>query len=244
MTTLAEQAHFNNYDPSSFGWPHAVPDLVPLVFQGTNFGQCARDVHGAFMALLSELVPHIPGGINFGPHDDWAYSTTDDLPDGSWSFHRYGIAADINWRENPMGDYVTNPDAGQLGAIPHDIASAIAYKYGFEYGGNWSGGEGHRGFKDYMHFECHLSPEVARTITGPIDTGDEMTPDQIWAATFGRLIPHPDYPAGSGKMTTPMALVQTTYRNAKASRAAEVALEAEVHEIADDVDAIRAKDGA
>jgi hypothetical protein len=175
--TYADQAHFGNYDPSSFGWPHQVPDLVPFSFDGTNFGQCARAAHGVFTAILTELVPHIPGGINFGPHDDWAYSTTDDLPDGSWSFHRYGIAFDLNWAHNPMGTYSTNPDAGQQGAIPHDIASAIAHKYGCEYGGDWSGGEGHRGFKDYMHFEVHLSPVAARAVqplnTNP-DQGEEM----------------------------------------------------------------------
>jgi hypothetical protein len=164
MSDYSAQAHFGNYDPSSFGWPHAVPDLVPLVFDGVNFGQCARDVHPVFVALLTELVPLIPGGISFGAHDDWAYSTTDDLPDGSWSFHRYGLAFDLNWIENPMGTYSTNPDAGMAGAIPHAAASAIATKYGCEYGGDWSGGDGHTGFKDYMHFECHLSPDVARTV--------------------------------------------------------------------------------
>lgn len=165
--SLAMQAHFGNYNPATIGWSRS-PDLVPLEFGGTNFGQCARQAHGVFTAILTELVPHIPGGIAFGPHDDWAYSATDDLPDGSWSFHHYGIAFDLNWRENPMGTYSSNPDAGQTGAIPHALATQIAEKYGCEYGGDWSGGDGHAGFKDFMHFECHLSPAVAATVTVPI----------------------------------------------------------------------------
>jgi len=171
-TNFAARAHFNNYDPSSFGWPHRVPDLVPFTFKGVNFGTCARDVHGLFVALLTELEPHIPGGIAFGPKDDWAYSATDDLPDGSWSFHRYGIAFDLNWRENPMGNYANNPNAGDKGAIPYKWAADIARKYGCEYGGSWSGGPNRLGFKDYMHFECHLSPADARAVKPPAPPAD------------------------------------------------------------------------
>lgn len=181
--SYADQAYFNNYDPSSFGWPRGGP-LVPFSFAGSTFGQCARDVKNVFTAVLTELVPHIPGGINFGPHDDWAYSATDDLAGGRWSFHHYGIAFDLNWLEDPMGDYSTNPDAGRRGSIPHAAASAIAHKYGCEYGGDWSGGEGHRGFKDYMHFECHLSPSVARTVTA---TSEEFTVDSAAKAAFDAL---------------------------------------------------------
>jgi hypothetical protein len=179
--SLAMQAHFGNYNPSTLGWSRN-PDLVPLEFGGTNFGQCARQVHGVFTAILTELVPHIPGGIAFGPHDDWAYSATDDLSDGSWSFHHYGIAFDLNWRENPMGTYSSNPDAGRTGAIPHTLASQIAEKYGCEYGGDWSGGDGHAGFKDFMHFECHLSPAVAATVQAPLtDWFDMATKDDLRA---------------------------------------------------------------
>ena len=205
MTDLAAVAHFNDYDPSSFGWPRTV-DLVPFEFQGTNFGQCARDVLPVFMAVLTELVPHIPGGINFGPHDDWAYATTDDLAGGVWSFHHHGIAFDLNWDENPMGDYATNPDAGKLGAIPHDAASAIAMKYGCEYGGDWSGGEGHVGFKDYMHFECHLTPDVARTVQ-PIITTEEDMP--LTEADKQELLTTPIVDANGVKHSSVLGFLQT-----------------------------------
>lgn len=182
--TYADKAHFYNYDPSSYGW-RIEPDLVPFVFKGVNFGSCARDVLPVFTALLTELEPHIPGGIAFGPHDDWAYSATDELPDGSPSFHHYGIAFDLNWRENPMGNYANNPYAGQRGAIPYEIAATLARKYGCEYGGTWSGGANRLGFKDYMHFECHLAPADARKVRVPTTKG--LTMDKDVAAAFAAI---------------------------------------------------------
>lgn len=163
--SLAAQAHFGDYTPTDFGWPHQVPDLVPLQFDGVSFGSCARDAHGVFTALLTELVPHIKGGLHAGSCG--AYSTTDDLPDGSWSFHRYGIAIDVNWNVNKMG--VPRAARGRY-AIPHKIASQIARKYGCEYGGDWTNP------KDWMHFEIHLSPQVARTVTAdsPYVQEDDM----------------------------------------------------------------------
>ena len=153
--SYASDAHFNNYDPSGFGWPRQA-DLVPLSFNGVNFGQCARAAHPVFMALLGELVPHIPGGLKAG--SCWAYAATDDLPDGSWSFHHYGIAIDVNWNVNHMGNNI--PDASGQYAIPRAAATAIAHKYGCEWGGNWLGG-----FHDDMHFEIHLTPAQAAAVT-------------------------------------------------------------------------------
>lgn len=162
MTDYSAQAHFGDYDPTTFGWPHATPDLVPLSFDGVSFGSCARDAHPVFIALLTELVPLIPGGLHAGSCG--AYSTTDDLAGGVWSFHHYGIAIDVNWNVNKMG--VPNPATGEY-AIPHAQASAIAHKYGCEYGGDWSSP------KDWMHFEVHLSPAVAQTVQ-VLDPTDEL----------------------------------------------------------------------
>lgn len=168
--SYASQAHFNNYDPSSFGWSRNV-DLVPLTFDGVNFGQCARAAHPVLTAVLAELVPLIPGGLKAG--SCWAYSTTDDLAGGTWSFHHYGIAMDVNWNVNKMG--VPNAAKGQY-AIPHAAASAIARKYGCEYGGDWTAP------KDWMHFEVHLPPSVARAVvpTHPTPTPPDFL-EQIMA---------------------------------------------------------------
>lgn len=177
--SLASKAHFDNYSPSTFGgWKfETIPELVPLEFDGVNFGQCAKAAHGLFSAFLTELIPHIPGGLKAGKC--WGFSATDDLPDGSWSFHHYGLAIDVNWNANPMGTYATNPDAGQTYAIPRAVASEIAHKYGMEYGGDWSGGDGQTGFKDYMHFEIHLSEADASAVTAPLE--DDMSAADVVA---------------------------------------------------------------
>jgi D-alanyl-D-alanine carboxypeptidase-like protein len=161
--TYADLAHFNNYNPESFGWPKNV-DLVPFEFDGINFGQCARTFEPQLRAFLTEFVPHIQGGLVSGKC--WAYSATDDLPDGSWSFHHFGIAADLNWNVNHMGNNI--PDATGKYAIPRHEATIIATKYGMEWGGNWLGG-----FHDNMHFEGHLSPTNAAKVV-LLDGSNEM----------------------------------------------------------------------
>jgi hypothetical protein len=151
---LSNLAHWNTYDPGAFGWEReTVPRLVPFQYNGVNFGQVAADAHDLFTAFLGELVPKIPGGLE--PGKCWGYASTDDLEDGSWSFHHYGLALDINWDVNPMGHNLIDP-AGPH-AIPRAAASALALKYGLEWGGNWRAG-----FHDLMHFEVHLSPGIAR----------------------------------------------------------------------------------
>lgn len=176
---ISDRAHFNNYDPASFGWPHRVPDLVPLEFNGVNFGTCAKDAHGLFTRLLTELVPHIEGGLK--PGFCWCYSTTDDLPDGSWSFHRYGIAIDVNWNVNKMGNDI--PDATGKYAMPRAKATELAHKYGCEWGGNWLGG-----FHDNMHIEIHLSPDDARTITADLSPTDPDWSDMATQAEIQKMI--------------------------------------------------------
>lgn len=212
-TTLADAAHFGDYNPTDFGWPHTVPDLVPLTFDGVSFGSCARDAHGVFMALLTELVPHIQDGLHAGSCG--GYSTTDDLPDGSWSFHRYGIAIDINWNVNKMG--VPNAATGKY-AIPHKIASQIAHKYGCEYGGDWTNP------KDWMHFEVHLSPQVARAVTATATT--DTTEDDMADLTAAQLgqIAHAVWAFNNGGDTRAWALLNVGANPARFASALVAAL--------------------
>jgi hypothetical protein len=165
--SIASQAHFGSYSPNVFGWPHHEPtNLVDLDFDGVHIGRVAAQAHGVFMSVLTDLVPLIPGGLYAGKCG--AYSTTDDLPDGSWSFHHYGIAIDLNWQVNVMGRS-TRP-TGRY-ALPA-ATSAIARKWGCEWGGDWTYP------KDWMHIEVHLTPQVAATIKAP--EGDDMpTTDEI-----------------------------------------------------------------
>ncbi len=159
MTKLADLAHWKDYNPVDFGWggefdPEAHGNqLTPLVVDGVSFGSCHIAAHGLFVAFVTELARHIQGGLHAGSCG--CYSTTDNLPDGSRSFHSYGIAVDVNWNVNHMGNYI--PDAKGEWAVPRAAATTLALKYGLEWGGNWQDG-----YHDNMHFEVHLSPSIAR----------------------------------------------------------------------------------
>lgn len=159
--SLESQAHFDDYWPPDFGWggrndPASHPDmLVAFHHSGVNFGQVHKYAAGLFTCLLNDLVPHVPGGLHAS--SCWGYSTTDNLPDGTRSFHSFGLAIDVNWNVNHMGTNI--PDASGKWAIPRPLATSLARKYGLEWGGNWRGG-----YHDNMHFEVHLPPDVARTV--------------------------------------------------------------------------------
>lgn len=141
-------------DPSTFGWQHNGP-MEPLVFQGVNFGQVARGTAPLFSALLGDLVPFIPGGLN-GFQGAYADRSNVNSP-GRLSFHAYGLAIDVNYNANPNG---SDPHflSGTY-VIPVAKAQEFARKYGMEWGGDW-------GFPDPMHFEIHLSPEQVAQVVG------------------------------------------------------------------------------
>lgn len=156
--TYAAEARFGNYTPASFGWAARDPFndsslLVPFSHSGARFGRMHRDVVPVFTALLDELVPLIPDGLTVH-NDEGCYNPGSVTVGGDRSFHTYGIAIDVNWTDNPM--YVptrpTGPDA-----LPA-VTSQIARKYGCEWGGDWSYPQ------DWMHIECHLTPERARAV--------------------------------------------------------------------------------
>lgn len=65
----------------------------------------------------------------------------------SRSHHSYGCVVDINWDSNPMRGVTDG--AYRPGVDPYSITAAVVgiwKKYGFYWGGNWTG------TKDYMHF--------------------------------------------------------------------------------------------
>ena len=156
--SIASMARFGVYAPAAFGWAACDPMadrslLVPLTHSGVEFaGRVHRDVHGLFTALLDELVPLIPGGLM--TPGCWGFSASSVTVGGSRSFHTYGVAIDLNAPANPM--YARARPTGAHALPP--AASAVARKYGCEWGGDWSYPQ------DWMHIECHLPPDVARTI--------------------------------------------------------------------------------
>lgn len=188
MADWAAQARFGVYAPAALGWGGALDPmndpslLVPLSYNGVEFaGKVHRDVVGVFTRLLERLVPLIPGGL-MSP-GCWGFSASSVTVGGTRSFHTYGIAIDVNAPANPM--YAPTRPSG-LHAIPA-AASGIARELGCEYGGDWSVPQ------DWMHFECHLAPDVARTITpdGALTPPPAATEDDDVKITITR---HPGRP--------------------------------------------------
>ena len=135
-------------DPASFGWIHAGP-MEPLLFQGHNFGQVAKGTAKLWTAMLTELVPLIPGGLNsdLGCFEDRANRNNPSV----LSFHAYGIACDLNSGVNSNGSTAQSLQGKQY-ALPmstHDIAA----KFGMDWGGDF------RGVPDPMHLELAVTPQ-------------------------------------------------------------------------------------
>ena len=153
--TAAGLQQNSSQDPSTFGWTHNGP-MEPLVYQGHNFGQVAKGTAPLWTAMLNDLVPQIPGGLNnyLGAYEDRSNVNSP----GRLSFHAYGLAIDINYDKNPNGRSPASL-SGQY-VIPSSAARAVAAKWGMEWGGDW-------GYPDPMHLELHLSPEqVQKVVNG------------------------------------------------------------------------------
>jgi len=137
----------NSQDPSTFGWALDGP-LEPLVFQGHAFGQVAKGTAKLWTAMLTELVPLIPGGLtsDLGCHERRANVNNA----GVWSFHAYGLACDLNTGANPNGSSAQSLQGRQY-ALPmatHDIVA----KFCMQWGGDF------KGTPDPMHAEIHCTP--------------------------------------------------------------------------------------
>jgi hypothetical protein len=171
MSIYSNEARFGDYTPTDFGWgardPEQTPSLLAeFLFRGVSFGLMHVDVHGLFTALLTELVPLIPGGLVAGQCG--CYNPNSKTVGGDRSFHTYGIAIDVNWGSNPM--YAKSIPTG-----PHTLPAAtsgIAKNWGCEWGGDWTYPQ------DWMHIEVHLTPDEARAVTTSTPPEVDMTPEQ------------------------------------------------------------------
>lgn len=181
MTDYSALAHFGDYNPADFGWAARDPEsdpslLVPFNYRDVSFGDMHVDVVRLFTALLDQLVPLIPGSPNPVAGECGCFNPSSVTVAGDRSFHTYATAIDVNWSQNPMfaAAMPTGPHA-----LPH-ATSAIARSFGCEWGGDWTYPQ------DWMHIEVHLSPDVARTVTGgsppiPKPTEDDDMPTAITA---------------------------------------------------------------
>jgi len=137
---------FGDYRYTDFGWPLDGP-IVKYTYKSVEFpGGVHRDTVGLWDILLSRVVPLIPGGLHAGWC--WGYDNRPIRNGTAPSFHRGGLALDLN---APLNPYRADGTPG-----PHqmpDSVGDIARNLGMEWGGDW------RSPKDYMHFEIHASPK-------------------------------------------------------------------------------------
>lgn len=133
-------------DPSTFGWVRAA-NQVPFTWQGHNMGMVAGGTEPMWAAMLTELVPLIPGGLQQGAC--FADRQNVNNPSNA-SFHSFGLACDLNWAQNGNGQDPASLQGGQF-VLPMTTGQVVA-KYGMEWGGLW------RSTKDPMHIELHLTP--------------------------------------------------------------------------------------
>ena len=139
-------------DPASFGWIHAGP-MEPLVWQGHNFGQVAKGTVKLWTAMLNELVPLIPGGLNsdLGCFEDRTNRNNPSV----LSFHAFGIACDLNSGVNANGSSAQSLQGRQF-ALPMATHDVVA-KFCMDWGGDF------RGTPDPMHIEIACTPTQITT---------------------------------------------------------------------------------
>ena len=163
------ETHFGDYAPETFGWVKT-GNFLRYAYDGVPFGAGLNPAAGlrtVVTAILAELVPQIPGGLISG--ECWGGDWTDPTAD---SFHEYGVAFDINAPENPK--WSGQQPWGSTGVVP-EAAGPIARKYGFEWGGNFSPDNP----PDYMHFECHLSPDGVQQLAQIINGTPTAAPPPV-----------------------------------------------------------------
>lgn len=151
--------HFDVYNPAAFGWTPDRSQIVPYSYDGVAFPSGVhRLAKPAFDGLIAKLLQEgmIPGGL--ADPGCWGYEYRPVTGNtAGLSFHAYGLALDIN---APQNGYVADGSVGQHSI--RDAAGPLARSMGFEWGGSWTSP------KDYMHFECHLSPaEIGSAATVP-----------------------------------------------------------------------------
>lgn len=157
---------FGDYHPQNHGWEKH-PASRPYAYKGFSFpaGISAAPGYATVLtALLDALVPHIPGGLVHG----WLWGGNYDDPTSN-SFHEYFIAVDINAPANPK-THKGSP-FGSLYVLPANSGD-ICRHYLHEWGGNFSADNP----PDYMHVECHGTPDEVRALADAINAGTHPAP--------------------------------------------------------------------
>ena len=146
-------------DPSQPGW--AQENLVTVTASNGQTWQVNKLAAPAFQAFLHDLEaagydPQSSGGYNYRPIRG----------SSRLSQHAFGNAIDINAQSNALGSSQTD--------MPANV-SALAAKYGLEWGGNW------KNRPDPMHFEWTGNGMTAGPAGMPQNTMPQNgTPQNTW----------------------------------------------------------------
>jgi|SRR5580765_505972 len=112
------------------------PELVTITTPGGARFTVAKAYAPQFQGLANQLEA---GGYAIDPTQSGGYNPRYIAGTTTPSEHASGRAIDVNWNANRQGT---------TGAIPADVARAVAQQYGMTWGGDWQGKT-----RDPMHFE-------------------------------------------------------------------------------------------
>jgi D-alanyl-D-alanine carboxypeptidase/Putative peptidoglycan binding domain len=145
---MAELASSRGWGP---GWPSPRTDRIVTAACGAN--RIKLPVRTEIAVLLQRLVADLErqhGPFHLG--QCWGFANRAIRGTEIPSNHSWGLAVDLDAPSNPM---TSNPNAAHtIGSY----ASGVAAKYGFRWGGDYTGR------KDYMHFEFMGTPASAAAL--------------------------------------------------------------------------------
>jgi D-alanyl-D-alanine carboxypeptidase len=152
--------------PDDLGWGKPCPTGRITTFTA---GGISLTAHEAAAPIFAAFIEHIVGRgypVAGAVKDDWGYNCRQIAGSGSWSWHAWGLAIDLNALKNPMGPSLVTD-------MPSWIDD-VAGRYGLFWGGNFNRR------KDAMHFELHLTPAEAAEMRESL----EKEADFVEKATF------------------------------------------------------------
>lgn len=144
------------------GWPSCQTDKLTTVAAGGIRATVRKEVATIVRQALNETAEHMRlDQTQTGAFNCRKIARSASSP----SNHSWGLAIDINWRDNPVGG-------------PHHMPPEVVdiwRRYGWTWGGLWES------FRDYMHFEFVGTPadaaQITATIGAPPTTGDDDMTD-------------------------------------------------------------------
>ncbi|MDP9240319.1 MAG: M15 family metallopeptidase, partial [Actinomycetota bacterium] len=147
------------------GWPHCQTDKIKSITWTQPFGSTLKlstnvEMTALFPALINRLAT--ARGRDYAQVDTGSYSCRAIKNTSIPSNHSWGLAADLEWNENPQGVHTYGTHAHNAGAIAKELL--------FRWGGPTDLGGGYAASDPYdcMHFEFMGTPAQARFLTAQL----------------------------------------------------------------------------